>query len=54
LISPSGSGSTDSSREVVQEVLAEETELNPDFASEIEARIVSDDYISHEEVWTMK
>ena len=38
-------------REVVAEVLDEESELNPEFTVELEARIASEDFITHEEVW---
>ena len=38
-------------REVVEEVLDEESEFNPEFAGELESRIASEDYITHEEVW---
>lgn len=41
-------------REVVEEVLAEETELNPYFITELESRLSSDDFITHEEVWKKK
>jgi hypothetical protein len=41
-------------REVVEEVIAEETELNPDFATELESRIASDQFLTHEEVWAKK
>ncbi len=37
--------------EVVAEVLDEESELNPEYAAELESRIASEDFITHEEVW---
>ena len=41
-------------KEIVQEVLNEESELTPDFAIELETRVKSNDYISHAEVWSNK
>ena len=38
-------------RKVVEEVLYEESRLNPEFAVELEARIASEDFITHKEVW---
>lgn len=39
-------------RDVVLEVITEETNLRSDFSAELESRLASEDLITHEEVWT--
>ncbi len=41
-------------REVVEEVINQETKLNPDFATELEARLASQDLVTNEEVWAKR
>ncbi|MBC8204789.1 hypothetical protein ISS30_11230 [bacterium] len=41
-------------REVIEEYIDPDGEVREDFAQELRERMVSEDFISHEEVWSYK